>query len=125
LTEQCCFCGDKEKDLSRDHIIPVLFGGVGGPIRLLCVDCNSRRQHNISVDEWNMMSDLQKLIFWDWLRMTVRRRLANAQLPLHQRSDGESLLEAIQFSDFPDIINLLKVNSIPGFKGDERKAALP
>jgi 5-methylcytosine-specific restriction endonuclease McrA len=30
-------------DLTVDHLIPVIDGGAGGPLRVLCRSCNSRR----------------------------------------------------------------------------------
>lgn len=32
-----------EDELTGDHVVPLLYGGRGGAIRILCRSCNSRR----------------------------------------------------------------------------------
>jgi hypothetical protein len=39
---RCERCGSTS-DLTADHVVPVIDGGAGGPLRTLCRSCNSRR----------------------------------------------------------------------------------
>ena len=39
---RCENCG-ATTDLTADHLIPVIDGGAGGPLRVLCRSCNSAR----------------------------------------------------------------------------------
>jgi 5-methylcytosine-specific restriction endonuclease McrA len=39
----CCEICGATRDLTADHVIPVIDGGTEGPLRTLCRRCNSRR----------------------------------------------------------------------------------
>jgi 5-methylcytosine-specific restriction endonuclease McrA len=39
---RCELCG-ATRDLTADHVVPVIDGGAGGPLRVLCRGCNSVR----------------------------------------------------------------------------------
>lgn len=40
---RCEICGSS-RNLTADHIIPVIEGGAAGPLRVLCRRCNSARR---------------------------------------------------------------------------------
>ena len=35
--------GHVATDLTADHLVPIKFGGLGGPLVVLCKSCNSRK----------------------------------------------------------------------------------
>lgn len=107
--------------LTRDHIIPRLFGGGGGDnIRQICRDCNSQRNHRIGADEWELMTETQKALFWKWLKRTLTTRLYHN--PNYRKSRPEEaardlyLLKSIKSMDFNSLLPLIEAGNIPGFK---------
>lgn len=69
---KCPLCEKENIRLTRDHIIPKIYGGVGllNNIQHICALCNSSRGSRIDLFIWQKMNFQQRLIF---IKRNLRR----------------------------------------------------
>lgn len=82
----CHLCERKNVRLTRDHIIPKIFGGLGisHNIQLICGECNSNRGNKIDVNIWKKMN-------WWQRKMYVAHHLRKTETILQWRSSYSSI----------------------------------
>jgi hypothetical protein len=98
----CAICKKyATKRLTKDHIIPVSFGGKGGKnIRHVCKRCNCARSNHITVEDWQTMNEKQRNLFWKWVEHRVQTRLKDEGYPLLRKTLDKVLLHIMSQKDF-------------------------